>query len=240
MKLLKSLFLPTLLCCISLLTGCIENKGNSIQVTTTGSVLKTSTGETYLELDLVNLLATSAELQKEDLEAGDRVLTTTFINLDSEEAPLIKGVYNAQILSLNEFDCESYIASPQESAFNSDVLPGLFSINPFLIHRKRDNLITFAYNKHDDGELELVQPRPFNPNQGLATDTLYLQYRQGNVTPDKELESDYISFKLPNYPVNTYINVVVRFNANSHNFTSVMKDETSSYFTFSYYLQDKL
>ena len=64
------------------------------------------------------------------------------------------------------------------------------------------------------------------------TDTLYLVYNKGNIKESKS--SDYISFKLPQYPVNTDINVVVRYQAASSNFSTGGNDKTSRYFSFTY------
>ena len=84
----------------------------------------------------------------------------------------------------------------------------------FLSYRKDDTILTFAYVKHDvengdPSSLKLVQPKLYNPE--AKTDTLFLIYEKGNIKDSKS--SDYISFKLPQYPSDTDINVVVRYNA---------------------------
>ncbi len=239
MKHFKLSFLFTALCFALLLTGCIEDKGNSVQVTTTGSVFKTATGVTYVDLDYLNVSATSDELQKKELDEGDRVITTAYINFDQQEAPIVRGIYNASFLYLNEFDCENYIANPITTTYQSDTITTLATVSPFLVHRKKDNIITFAYTMNDEGNLKLIQPRPFDINQPIPTDTLYLVYDQG-AKLDREPESDYISFKLPPYPVNTLINVVVRFCAKNYNQSASMKDKVSTYFSFDYYLKEGL
>lgn len=95
--------------------------------------------------------------------------------------------------------------------------------------------MTFAYVKHDvengdPSSLKLVQPKLYNPE--AKTDTLFLIYEKGNIKDSKS--SDYISFKLPQYPSDTDINVVVRYNAESSNLSTNNGDKTSKLFSITY------
>ena len=178
---------------------------------------------------------TSSELQSEDWEEGDRLLATTTIDFDNQGTQVSNYIYNATISGIHQFDCKDYLYNGAFGAFQSDTLPSLYSIEPFINYRKDDTILTFAYVKYEvesgeAGSLELIQPKMFDFE--TKTDTLYLVYNKGNIKESKS--SDYISFKLPQYPVNTDINVVVRYQAASSNFSTGGNDKTSRYFSFTY------
>lgn len=235
MKALKFVPALTLLCGVLALSSCLGEGGNTLSVYTTGSIYKTATGDSYMYLDRTGLLVTSAELQSEDFSAGDRLLATTTIDFDNQGTQLSNYIYNATISGIHKFDCKDYIFDNTIGTFQSDTLPTLYSIEPFINYRKDDTILTFAYIKYEvesgnAGSLKLVQPKMFDFES--KTDTLYLIYDKGNIKESKS--SDYISFKLPQYPVNTDINVVVRYNADNSNFSVGGNDKTSRFFSFTY------
>lgn len=235
MKALKFVSALSLLCGVLTLSSCLGEGGNTLSVYTTGSIYKTATGTSYLYLDRTGLSVTSKELQSEDFEEGDRLLATTTIDFDNQGTQISNYIYNATISGIHQFDCDDYIFDSTAGAFQSDTLPSLYSIEPFINYRKDDTILTFAYIKYEvesgnPGSLKLIQPKMFNFES--KTDTLYLIYDKGNIKESKS--SDYISFKLPQYPVNTDINVVVRYQAATSNFSVGGNDKTSRYFSFTY------
>ena len=206
MNTLKRVSILILLCGVLSFSGCLGDGGNTLSVYSTGSIYKTSTGTSYMFIDRAGISATSAELQGERLEVGDRILATTTIDFDNQGTQLAQGIYNA-----------------------------LYGVEPFLSYRKDDTILTFAYVKHDvengdPSSLKLVQPKLYNPE--AKTDTLFLIYEKGNIKDSKS--SDYISFKLPQYPSDTDINVVVRYNAESSNLSTNNGDRTSKLFSITY------
>lgn len=209
MNTLKLVSILILLCGVLSLSGCLGDGGNTLSVYSTGSIYKTSTGTSYMFIDRAGISATSAELQGERLEVGDRILATTTIDFDNQGTQLAQGIYNATIAG--------------------------YGVEPFLSYRKDDTILTFAYVKHDvengdPSSLKLVQPKLYNPE--AKTDTLFLIYEKGNIKDSKS--SDYISFKLPQYPSDTDINVVVRYNAESSNLSTNNGDGTSKLFSITY------
>lgn len=235
MKALKFVSALSLLCGVLTLSSCLGEGGNTLSVYTTGSIYKTNTGTSYMYLDRTGLSVTSSELQSEDWEEGDRLLATTTIDFDNQGTQVSNYIYNATISGIHQFDCKDYLYNGAFGAFLSDTLPSLYSIEPFINYRKDDTILTFAYVKYEvesgeAGSLELIQPKMFDFE--TKTDTLYLVYNKGNIKESKS--SDYISFKLPQYPVNTDINVVVRYQAASSNFSTGGNDKTSRYFSFTY------
>lgn len=241
MKALKFVSALSLLCGVLTLSSCLGEGGNTLSVYTTGSIYKTATGSSYLYLDRVGLAVTSDELQSEDFDEGDRLLTTASIDFDNQGTQLESYIYNATLSGTHQFDCDDYIYNGAIGKFQSDTLPTLYSIEPFINYRKDDTILTFAYVKYevesgDPGSLKLVQPKMFDFES--KTDTLYLVYDKGNIKDSKS--SDYISFKLPQYPVNTDINVVIRYQASTSNFSSGGSDETSKFFSFTYNRPEEL
>lgn len=235
MKSLKFVSALSLLCGILTLSSCLGEGGNTLSVYTTGSIYKTNTGDSYLYLDRIGLSVTSAELRSENFEEGDRLLATTTIDFDNQGTQLSNAIYNATISGIHQFDCDNCIYDNTQTTFQSDTVPSLYSIEPFINYRKDDTILTFAYVKYevesgDPGSLKLVQPKTFDME--TKTDTLYLIYDKGNIKESKS--SDYISFKLPQYPVNTDINVVVRYQAATSNFSVGGSDKISRYFSFTY------
>lgn len=85
MNTLKLVSILILLCGVLSLSGCLGDGGNTLSVYSTGSIYKTSTGTSYMFIDWVGISATSAELQGERLEVGDRILATTTIDFDNQE-----------------------------------------------------------------------------------------------------------------------------------------------------------
>lgn len=241
MKALKFVSALSLLCGVLTLSSCLGEGGNTLSVYTTGSIYKTNTGSSYLYLDRVGLAVTSTELQSEDFEEGDRLLATASIDFDNQGTQLESYIYNATISGIHQFDCNDYIYNSAIGKYQSDTLPTLYSIEPFINYRKDDVILTFAYVKHEvesgnPGSLKLVQPKMFDFES--KTDTLYLIYDKGNIKDSKS--SDYISFKLPQYPVNTDINVVVRYQADNSNFSTGGSDKTSRFFSFTYNRPEEL
>lgn len=235
MNTLKLVSILILLCGVLSFSGCLGDGGNTLSVYSTGSIYKTSTGTSYMFIDRAGISATSAELQGERLEVGDRILATTTIDFDNQGTQLAQGIYNATIAGVHKFDCKSYTFDNSISSFASDTLPTLYGVEPFLSYRKDDTILTFAYVKHDvengdPSSLKLVQPKLYNPE--AKTDTLFLIYEKGNIKDSKS--SDYISFKLPQYPSDTDINVVVRYNADSSNLSTNNGDKTSKLFSITY------
>ena len=171
-------------------------------------------------IDRAGISATSAELQGERLEVGDRILATTTIDFDNQGTQLAQGIYNATIAGVHKFDCKNYTFDNSISSFASDTLPTLYGVEPFLSYRKDDTILTFAYVKHD---VENGDPSSLK---------LVLIYEKGNIKDSKS--SDYISFKLPQYPSDTDINVVVRYNAESSNLSTNNGDGTSKLFSITY------
>lgn len=235
MKALKITVALSLLGGIFLLTSCLGDGGNTMSVYSTGSIYKTETGTTYMYVDYTGMLVTSTELQSEDFDEGDRLLATIAIDFDNQGTQIADYIYNASISGIHQFDCNSYIFDNTMTQYQSNTIPTLYAIEPFVNYRKDDTILTFAYLKDDvesgdPSSLKLVQPKPFETT--AQTDTLYLVYEKGNVKESKT--SDYISFKLPQYPVDTDIKVVVRYRAEISNFTQVGSDKTSKYFSFTY------
>lgn len=58
-------------------------------------------------IDRAGISATSAELQGERLEVGDRILATTTIDFDNQGTQLAQGIYNATIAGVHKFDCKT-------------------------------------------------------------------------------------------------------------------------------------
>lgn len=79
MNTLKLVSILILLCGVLSFSGCLGDGGNTLSVYSTGSIYKTSTGTSYMFIDRAGISATSAELQSENLELGDRILATTTI-----------------------------------------------------------------------------------------------------------------------------------------------------------------
>ncbi len=235
MKASKFVSALSLLCGVLTLSSCLGEGGNTLSVYTTGSIYKTSSGVPYMHLDRTGLTVTSSELQNENFEVGDRLLATATINFDNQGTQVANYIYNATISGIHQFACDDYIYDNTIGTFQSDTLPALYSIEPFINYRADDTILTFAYIKHEvesgeAGSLKLVQPKMFDFES--KTDTLFLVYEKGNVKDSKS--SDYISFKLPQYPVNTDINVVVRYHADNSNFSVGGNDKTSRFFSFTY------
>ena len=82
-----------LLCGVLSFSGCLGDGGNTLSVYSTGSIYKTSTGTSYMFIDRAGISATSAELQGERLEVGDRILATTTIDFDNQGTQLAQGIY---------------------------------------------------------------------------------------------------------------------------------------------------
>ena len=167
-------------------------------------------------------------------EQGFSLAKTGWV-FDNQGTQLAQGIYNATIAGVHKFDCKNYTFDNSISSFASDTLPTLYGVEPFLSYRKDDTILTFAYVKHDvengdPSSLKLVQPKLYNPE--AKTDTLFLIYEKGNIKDSKS--SDYISFKLPQYPSDTDINVVVRYNAESSNLSTNNGDRTSKLFSITY------
>lgn len=76
MNTLKLVSILIVLCGVLSLSGCLGDGGNTLSVYSTGSIYKTSTGTSYMFIDRAGISATSAELQGERLEVGDRILAT--------------------------------------------------------------------------------------------------------------------------------------------------------------------
>lgn len=74
MNTLKLVSILILLCGVLSFSGCLGDGGNTLSVYSTGSIYKTSTGTSYMFIDRAGISATSAELQGERLEVGDRIL----------------------------------------------------------------------------------------------------------------------------------------------------------------------
>ena len=164
MNTLKLVSILILLCGVLSFSGCLGDGGNTLSVYSTGSIYKTSTGTSYMFIDRAGISATSAELQGERLEVGDRILATTTIDFDNQGTQLAQGIYNATIAGVHKFDCKNYTFDNSISSFASDTLPTLYGVEPFLSYRKDDTILTFAYVKHDvengdPSSLKLVQPK---------------------------------------------------------------------------------
>lgn len=149
MNTLKLVSILILLCGVLSFSGCLGDGGNTLSVYSTGSIYKTSTGTSYMFIDRAGISATSAELQGERLEVGDRILATTTIDFDNQGTQLAQGIYNATIAGVHKFDCKNYTFDNSISSFASDTLPTLYGVEPFLSYRKDDTILTFAYVKHD-------------------------------------------------------------------------------------------
>lgn len=149
MNTLKLVSILILLCGVLSFSGCLGDGGNTLSVYSTGSIYKTSTGTSYMFIDRAGISATSAELQSENLELGDRILATTTIDFDNQGTQLAQGIYNATIAGVHKFDCKNYTFDNSISSFASDTLPTLYGVEPFLSYRKDDTILTFAYVKHD-------------------------------------------------------------------------------------------
>lgn len=93
MNTLKLVSILILLCGVLSLSGCLGDGGNTLSVYSTGSIYKTSTGTSYMFIDRAGISATSAELQGERLEVGDRILATTTIDFDNQGTQLAQGIY---------------------------------------------------------------------------------------------------------------------------------------------------
>ena len=235
MKVLKFVSVLCLFCGMLSLSSCLGDGGNTLSVYSTGSIFKTETGTSYMYIDRAGISVTSAELQSEDFSEGDRLLASTTVDFDNQGTQLASYIYNATISGIHQFDCVDCISDPSVSTFVSDTLPTLYTIEPFINYRIDDTILTFAYIKYDvesgeDGSLKLVQPKAYNAE--AKTETLYLDYDKKNAKNSKT--SDYISFKLPQYPLDTDINVVIRYHAETSNITTLSGDETSKYFSFTY------
>ncbi len=239
--------LSTLLLCASLtLSSCMKNEsGDSLSIFSTGSVYKTQAGMPYIVIDQNGVQVTGTELKNREWNDGDRVVSTSLINFNNQTHQNY-GIYDATITGLRQFDCLSTISAGLESigtTYKSDTLPTLLTMIPFINYRRDDDIITFAYKKYgtsesgNPGTLKLVQPRRFEPTQN--SDTLYLVYDQGTANKNTRVE-DFISFKLPPYPVNTSIKVVIRFHAENYNMSSTYSDQTSKFLGFVYRREEKL
>ena len=90
MNTLKLVSILILLCGVLSFSGCLGDGGNTLSVYSTGSIYKTSTGTSYMFIDRAGISATSAELQGERLEVGDRILATTTIDFDNQGTQLAK------------------------------------------------------------------------------------------------------------------------------------------------------
>ena len=132
MNTLKLVSILIVLCGVLSLSGCLGDGGNTLSVYSTGSIYKTSTGTSYMFIDRAGISATSAELQGERLEVGDRILATTTIDFDNQGTQLAQGIYNATIAGVHKFDCKSYTFDNSISSFASDTLPTLYGVEPFL------------------------------------------------------------------------------------------------------------
>ena len=148
MNTLKLVSILILLCGVLSFSGCLGDGGNTLSVYSTGSIYKTSTGTSYMFIDRAGISATSAELQGERLEVGDRILATTTIDFDNQGTQLAQGIYNATIAGVHKFDCKNYTFDNSIASFASDTLPTLYGVEPFLSYRKDDTILTFAYVKH--------------------------------------------------------------------------------------------
>lgn len=235
MKVLKFVSVLLLLCGVLSLTGCLGDGGNTLSVYSTGSIYKTTTGDIYMYIDRTGLSVTSAELQSEDFSEGDRLLASSTIDFDNQGVQLSEYIYNATISGIHKFDCNNFVPDNTITTFVSDTLPVLYVIDPFINLRKNDDIVTFGYTKYDTesdnpGSLKLVQPKPYDYE--AQTDTLYLVYEKGNIKDTRS--SDYVSFKLPQYPVNTDINLVIRYQAESSNISATGKDKISPYISITY------
>lgn len=236
MKALKFTSALTLLCGILLLSSCLGDGGNTMSVYSTGSIYKTNTGTNYMYVDYTGMLVTSTELQNEDFAAGDRLMATVSIDFDNQGTQVADYIYNATISGIHKFDCNSYIFDNTMKQYQSDTISTLYSLQPFINYRKDDTILTFAYLKDevesgDPSSLKLIQPKQFDNSS--KTDTLYLVYDKGEHVKESKT-SEYVSFKLPVYPFNTDIQVVIRYKADNSNFTQVGSDKTSKYFSFTY------
>lgn len=236
MKVLNFVSVLCLFCGILSLSSCLGDGGNTLSVYSTGSIYKTETGTPYMYIDRAGLSVTSAELQSEDFEEGDRLLASTTIDFDNQGTQVANYIYNASISGTHQFDCDDYISDNSVTSFVSDTLPILYTIEPFVCYRRDDTILTFAYTKYDvesgeEGSLKLIQPKAYNAE--AQTDTLYLVYDKKNAETSKST-TDYISFKLPQYPLDTDINVVIRYHAGSSNIPTITGDKTSRYFSFTY------
>ena len=123
MNTLKLVSILILLCGVLSFSGCLGDGGNTLSVYSTGSIYKTSTGTSYMFIDRAGISATSAELQGERLEVGDRILATTTIDFDNQGTQLAQGIYNATIAGVHKFDCKNYTFDNSISSFASDTLP---------------------------------------------------------------------------------------------------------------------
>lgn len=119
MNTLKLVSILILLCGVLSFSGCLGDGGNTLSVYSTGSIYKTSTGTSYMFIDRAGISATSAELQGERLEVGDRILATTTIDFDNQGTQLAQGIYNATIAGVHKFDCKNYTFDNSISSFAS-------------------------------------------------------------------------------------------------------------------------
>lgn len=139
MNTLKLVSILILLCGVLSFSGCLGDGGNTLSVYSTGSIYKTSTGTSYMFIDRAGISATSAELQGERLEVGDRILATTTIDFDNQGTQLAQGIYNATIAGVHKFDCKNYTFDNSISSFASDTLPTIWCRTfPKLSQRRHD------------------------------------------------------------------------------------------------------
>lgn len=234
MKALKFTTALSLLSGVLLLSSCLGDGSNTMSVYSTGSIYKTESGIPYLYVDYTGITVTSPELQSEDFEEGDRLFASVSVDFDNQGTQIANYIYNAAISGIHQFDCKDYTFDDTMTQYQSDTIPTLYAIEPFINYRRDDTILTFAYLHETEGStpssLKLVQPKQFDATS--KTDTLYLVYDKGEEKESKS--SDYISFKLPQYPVDTDIKVVIRYHSTLSNFTQVGKDKTSDYFSFTY------
>lgn len=109
MNTLKLVSILILLCGVLSFSGCLGDGGNTLSVYSTGSIYKTSTGTSYMFIDRAGISATSAELQGERLEVGDRILATTTIDFVIREPnwrkvytmPRLQGYINSIVKTIH-------------------------------------------------------------------------------------------------------------------------------------------
>ena len=147
MNTLKLVSILILLCGVLSFSGCLGDGGNTLSVYSTGSIYKTSTGTSYMFIDRAGISATSAELQGERLEVGDRILATTTIDFDIRETQLAQGIYNATIA--HKFDCKNYTFDNSISSFASDTLPTIWCRTFPKLSQRRHDIDFCICQKHD-------------------------------------------------------------------------------------------
>lgn len=225
---MKGRIIGLFLACSSLLaaTSCLDSDGNSISTSGVGSVYYTESGSPYIAIDGAYLYITSDDLATYKYEEGSRVFAKFFIDYDNQPDILTTGIYKATI-EPSKFDCDPTVLE-EGAQFESDTILALYAYRPTILYRKNDVLLTFLYNKDQDGTLRMVQPKAYDGES--STDTLYIEYT-GAKTSDK-LKSDYISFVLPQYPTDKDIKLVLRYLA-EYSSTNV-GDKTSLYYTLNY------